>query len=57
MIEEIKKLDPEPIIRYELGNYEAWYTGDITDAYEVLKTYGYTREQIMAVYRKYPSHD
>lgn len=47
--EEVKKLEPEKVILYELANHEAWYTGDITDAYEVLKDYGYTPEQVQKV--------
>jgi hypothetical protein len=53
MIKKIKKLKPEPIIRYELANYESWYTGDISNAFEVLKEYGYTIEQVKEVYFKY----
>ena len=29
---------------------EAYYTGDILDAFEVLKNYGYTKNQVLAVY-------
>lgn len=40
----------DKIIRYELSNHECTYTGDITDAVEVLAPYGVTREQVLAVY-------
>jgi hypothetical protein len=53
LIDEVKKLDPEEVIRYELDNHEAWYQGDTEDAYDVLKSYGYTREQVRKVYKKY----
>jgi hypothetical protein len=39
-------------ILYELNNYECFYTGDITDAYEVLAA-TYTKAEVLAVYRKY----
>jgi hypothetical protein len=39
-------------ILYELNNYECFYTGDITDAYEVLKDL-YTRKEVEEVYRNY----
>lgn len=42
----------EQAVLYELSNYEAFYTGDISDAYDVLKEQGYTREEVRAVYRK-----
>lgn len=48
--DEVKKLDANEVIRYELNNYECYYTGDITDAMEVLKNYGLTREQVLAVF-------
>ena len=47
---EIKKLDPVIVIEYELSNYEAYYTGDLQDAFEVLKDYDYTIEQVRQVY-------
>jgi hypothetical protein len=47
---EVKKLDANSVIRYELNNYECYYTGDITDALDVLKNYGLTSDQVSAVY-------
>ena len=47
---EVKKLDANSVIRYELNNYECYYTGDITDALAVLKNYGLTRDQVSKVF-------
>lgn len=47
---EIKKLDSNGIIRYELNNYECYYSGDITDAMPILKEYGFTKDQVLKVY-------
>jgi hypothetical protein len=49
-VKEVKKLNPNEVIRYELNNYEAYYTGDISTAYEVLKDYGFTREDVLNVF-------
>lgn len=48
----LKKHGLEAIIKYELCNHEAYYTGDITDALEVLMEYGATTEQVVQVYKK-----
>jgi len=50
LVKEVKKLNPNEVIRYELNNYEAYYTGDISTAYEVLKDYGFTREDVLNVF-------
>lgn len=47
---EIKRAKAEEVILYELNNYEAFYTGDIDDAMEVLADH-YTRDEVMAVYK------
>ena len=45
------------IILRELCNYECFYTGDIEDAIAPLKDYGYTRDDILEVYRQeYEAH-
>lgn len=50
--DEVKKTkNGENEILYELQNYECFYTGDISDAYEVLKS-RYTLEQVNNVYNK-----
>jgi hypothetical protein len=41
----------EKIIERELGNYEAYYTGETEDTEEALKDYGITREEIVKVFR------
>jgi len=51
-IDELKKIDPEIMIEYELSNHDAYYTGEIEDAFEALKQYGFTRQQVRAVYKK-----
>ena len=47
---EVKKLNPNEVICYELNNYECYYTGDTTSAYEALKSYGFTRDDVNKVY-------
>ncbi len=46
------KKEAEKTILYELNNYEAFYTGEIEDAFEVLKLQGYTRQEVKEVYKK-----
>lgn len=41
----------EGVIKRELANHEAYYTGDITDTAEALRDYGITKEEILKVYR------
>lgn len=52
--ETAKKLsgeDRKKMISYELSNYESWYTGDISDAMNVLGEFGVKRAEAMEVYR------
>lgn len=42
----------EDMILYELNNYECFYTGDVTDAFETLKGEGITKAEILKVYKK-----
>lgn len=44
------------IIKRELYNTEAFYSGDITDTYNYLKAYNITPEQIQAVYNEERQH-
>jgi hypothetical protein len=50
---EVKKnkAEKEKTILYELNNYESFYSGDITDALEVLKPLGFTRKEVLQVYK------
>jgi hypothetical protein len=48
--EEIKKVESEEAILYELNNYECFYTGEIEPALDALLPLGYTKEQIKGVY-------
>ena len=47
---ESKKNDNE-VIRYELSNYECYYCGDIEDAMPRLSELGYTRQQVLKVFK------
>ena len=48
----------EDIIKYELANYESFYTGEIEEAFEVLKQYGFTLEEVKKVYyQELPNYD
>ena len=40
------------IIAYELSNHESYYTGEIEDAVDALKPYGFTVEQVLKVYNE-----
>ncbi|MDG1750580.1 MAG: hypothetical protein P8I03_02790 [Thalassotalea sp.] len=40
----------DKIIEEELVNHECFYTGDISDAFEVLECYDVTLEQVQTVY-------
>jgi len=44
-----KTVKKEEAILYELYNYECFYTGDITNAYEALSD-SYTKEEVLQVY-------
>jgi len=48
---DLKENGKEAIIKRELYNHECFYTGDITDAFNVLKPYGFTEEEIREVYQ------
>lgn len=41
----------EAIIKRELGNYECYYTGDITNAVEALEDYGISRDQVEKIFK------
>ncbi len=43
----------EKVILNELINHEAFYTGYVTDALEVLKPLGYTKKELFEVYKKH----
>ena len=47
---EVKKLNANSVIRYELNNYECYYSGDITDAFKVLEEFGFTKEDVLKVF-------
>ena len=42
----------EDIIKRELSNYEAYYTGDITEVMSALEGFGITTEEVFRVYKK-----
>jgi len=41
----------DAIIKRELGNYECYYTGDISDAVEALEDYGISRDQVEKIFK------
>ena len=43
----------EKVILNELIDHEAFYTNDIGDAFEVLKLHGYTKKELVEVYKKH----
>lgn len=47
----VKDEGQDNIIRYELYNHEAFYTGDIDDTVDALRPYGFVIEAIRKVYR------
>ena len=48
----------EDIIKYELANYECYYTGEIEEAFEVLQQYGISYNEVQKVYYKeLPKYD
>ena len=49
-LERVKHDGLNSIIKYELSNYESYYTGDITEALNVLKEYGATQEQVQKIF-------
>lgn len=48
--QRLKDYSKEEIIHYELSNYEAYFTGDITDAFDVLELYGFTKKEVLKVF-------
>ena len=40
------------IIKYELANYESYYTGDTSDACDALECYDITPEEVQTVFRE-----
>lgn len=57
--EDIAENGKEKIIVRELYNYECFYTGDYSEAYEnTLKDYGFTLEEVRkAYYKELPNSD
>jgi hypothetical protein len=56
--QDIKENGKEGIIIRELYNYECFYTGDISDAVDRLKPYGFTSDDICKAYSKeYPNYE
>ena len=51
IVQDIAENGIEAIIKRELANHEAEYTGDISDTYDALKAYEITWEQIDKVFR------
>ena len=51
VLEDIAENGKEKIILRELSNHEAYYTGEIDDAYETLNLYGFSKEDVYKMYR------
>jgi hypothetical protein len=55
---DIKANGKDKIIIRELYNYECFYTGDVSDAVDSLKPYGFTSDDICKAYAKeYPEYE
>lgn len=52
----IKEAKAEEVILYELNNFEAFHSCDLTDALEVLKPLGYTEDQVRKVFNKHAAY-
>jgi|14BtaG_2_1085337.scaffolds.fasta_scaffold11058_3 hypothetical protein len=50
LLEDTK--EREELIKYELNNYECFYTGDIYQCVESLKEYDISRDEIAEVFQK-----
>lgn len=54
----LKENNSYDIIKYELANYECFYTHDLEDAFCVLADYGFSYEQVLEVFHKeLPKYD
>ena len=49
---ELKVRGRIEMIKYHLANYECYYTGDISDALDVLLPLGITKEEVREVYNE-----
>lgn len=49
--QDIKENGKEAIILRELGNHEAWYTGDIESTSDALEGYDFTDKEIQIMFR------
>ena len=49
--QRIKDIGKRQAIDYELLNYECYYTGDTSEAVDVLKGAGITEEEVLTVYK------
>lgn len=50
--QDVRENGREAIIKRELANHEAYYTGDVDSTVDALDSYNITREEIVDVYRK-----
>ena len=49
---DLKENGKEGIIKRELYNHECFYTHDISSAFDILKDYGFTKEEIITEFYK-----
>jgi len=52
MEQDLKENTKEGVIKRELANHEAYYTGSIESTFDALEPYGITAEEILTVFRK-----
>lgn len=51
MLLDVKENGKDGVINRELNNYECYYTGDPTEAINILKDYGFTRQEVMEQFK------
>lgn len=48
---DLQENGKEYIIKRELSNYECYYTGDISDAVDVLKKYNISEDEVIKIFK------
>lgn len=51
MEQDLKENTKEGVIKRELANHEAYYTGSIDSTFDALEAYGITAQEILTVFR------
>ena len=50
--QDLQENGKEAIILRELNNYESYYTGDVENAWDELKQYGFTKDEVIKLFHK-----